>query len=298
MLALVQSIEWNPLRWAVDIRMRLAILLLRVYAGAAFIWVGYHQWKDPNFAVNLPSVLMSWAQQNPFFFYEDILRYIATPNAHIVALILPYLQMAIGCLLVLGLFTRWTTLAFAVLTLNFFLAVQHTHPAAAGMNIGFMAIGLILFFAEAGQAFGLDQIVQVLGLRYGWIKPPKRKKKRVRLGAPKPMVSKPMPAKLKLTRTKEIELPEKKPRLRDEREDRDDRRVVELPTRDKRKADGIENKLGATLKKLKERQQLKAVQSGNQSRLRHYEPDELDDDDDDEDDDIYAYYGDDDDDDD
>ncbi|MEB3287038.1 MAG: DoxX family protein [Vampirovibrionales bacterium] len=285
------AIEWNPLRWSLEVRQKLSVCLLRLYVGAALLWVGYQQWHDPAFASYLPSLLMNWAQRNPFFFYEDFLRYIATPNAHILAWLIPLSQITIGGLLALGLWTRWASGALFLLTMNYFFATQHTSPMAAGLNIGFMAMALVLLFAKAGYAYGLDQIVNAIGLHFGWVKPVRKKRKR-RLPPPKPI--NPKQSKLKNLRLLSRPLPKQsRDDRREEREEeqesrkQDNRKVEKLRPGASRPA-SIENALGNTIRKLKERQHLKPVAKP----LKRYDPDELEDDDDDEDeDDIYAYSG-------
>lgn len=133
-----------------------AIALLRVIVGGFFLYQGYSKLRDPHFAVYLSGLLNGAAANNPFFFYEDLLKGLLIPNAEALAWGITWAELAIGGTYLLGALMRVATVGQLFLNLNYLLALQHTHPGERALNLCFLLLGLTLLFGEAGRQYGLD----------------------------------------------------------------------------------------------------------------------------------------------
>lgn len=138
------------------LRSQQALAFLRVAIGSFYLYVGWQKVNAPQFAVGLASQLQNWAAQNPFFWYQDFLRYLAIPNAPSLAFLVGWGEVLVGASLILGLLVPVTAPAAFLMNLNYFLAGQHSSPAVMAVNLAFMIIALTLFWADAGKFFGLD----------------------------------------------------------------------------------------------------------------------------------------------
>ncbi|MBX2859600.1 MAG: DoxX family membrane protein [Vampirovibrio sp.] len=139
-------------------RQQQALALLRIVVG---VFVGYQGWlnlTDPNFSLNLASFFRSWAAQNPLFFYQDFLNYLAAPNAWLLGPLITYSQLFIGAGLVTGTLTRFNSLLLLFFTANAFLATQHTGMPVFGLSLFIMIMAWTLFWGDAGRHYGLDSL--------------------------------------------------------------------------------------------------------------------------------------------
>lgn len=141
------------------LRAEQALMFLRVVTGLFFLYQGNHKLEDPSFAVGLRSQLENWALHNPLFWYQDILRELAAPNADLIALVLPWLEVGIGFSLIAGFLLHLSLPLMVFLNLNFLLATQHTGAAAVGINLAFIFIAVCLYWSQAGLYGGLDRYV-------------------------------------------------------------------------------------------------------------------------------------------
>ena len=101
--------------------LRVAEIVVRVVLGAIFVYAAYTKLKDPwaLFAMNIESykVLPLWAVQ-------------------LVARTLPWGELAIGLLLIAGIFRRTATVATSLLLLVFFSLMVRAYATGQEINCG------------------------------------------------------------------------------------------------------------------------------------------------------------------
>ena len=156
----------------------LSITCLRVLLGLFFLWDGYQKLMDPMFATRLPSLLESWAANNPVFFYQDILNGILAPHGGFWASVVTWMELLIGGCYVLGVLMPIAIATQIFLNLNFLLAtlhvhMSHIHQSELILNTTFIVLGLVLLGSSSGKNYGLDEWVWPLIVRE---KKPKRKR--------------------------------------------------------------------------------------------------------------------------
>lgn len=139
-----------------EVRLRQGLTFLRFAIGCYFLWMGYDKVKNPQFAIQLPSLLHAWSQTTPLFWYEDFLKFIVIPQSSIFGALVSYGEVLIGVSFITGAFIPYTALFAIFLNLNFMLASLGTGHTAIGVNLAFILISLVLFWTEAGRYFGLD----------------------------------------------------------------------------------------------------------------------------------------------
>jgi uncharacterized membrane protein YphA (DoxX/SURF4 family) len=140
-------------------RVEHALLLLRLSMGVYFLMAGQQKYETPHFDMVMAGMLDHWASTNPLFWYKDILEVIILPNAGFFAALVTWSELLIGASLILGLLVQLSLPLALFLNINFLLATQHTGPAALGINLAFLAVTVALYWSQAGQYFGLDQLI-------------------------------------------------------------------------------------------------------------------------------------------
>ncbi len=141
----------NPLK-----KLQLSITLLRILTGAYFGYMAWQKWHDPIYSAKLGSQLSFWAYSNPFFIYQDFLNGIVIPNVWLFANLVLWLEVLIGISYILGAFIPVFALLQLFLTINYLLAFGHTSLEPLTINGLFLVFGLLFYWNEAGQPYGLD----------------------------------------------------------------------------------------------------------------------------------------------
>ena len=142
-----------------------ALLLLRLSLGGLFLYTGLTKWADPMFSAKLPSLLLGYAPNAPFFVYEDFLTYIAAPNASMVSRIIIFSELFIGISLLLGFCVRLSTLLGMALMGLYFLATLYQGFPYSALNLLCFSGLLSLFWSRAGQVVGMDQLFSLGQIR-------------------------------------------------------------------------------------------------------------------------------------
>jgi|SRR5688500_8402604 len=135
----------NPL--ATDLSTNMGLLLARIPLGLYFALSGYHHFKTLNFATQYVAALPTWMPSEARAGYSNVL---------------PFIEMAIGALLILGLTTR----------VGGMLAAGVTAMLVAGMGLSFepnpnasqyqllMMLGLsVVLLCVGGGKFTLDNFL-------------------------------------------------------------------------------------------------------------------------------------------
>jgi uncharacterized membrane protein YphA (DoxX/SURF4 family) len=137
----------------------LALVLLRLTLGALFVWVFFENWGKGlytadgyagliNFYVNESTAPMAW---------KSVMSFVAR-NAAVFAPIQAITEIALGVLLLLGLFTRPVALgAFVFLTT---LWVSELGTAWIWELLVPMAVALSLAIGGAGRTWGVDGVLR------------------------------------------------------------------------------------------------------------------------------------------
>jgi uncharacterized membrane protein YphA (DoxX/SURF4 family) len=107
------SYQSKPLRWT--------LIVLRVILGAVFVYGGYVKLRDPwaLFAMGIDSYHLV-----PFQFVEPLAR------------TLPWMEVAIGVLLMLGVWLRFSSTIVTLMLAVFFTAMVHAKLAGQQINCG------------------------------------------------------------------------------------------------------------------------------------------------------------------
>ncbi|MGE0200813.1 MAG: hypothetical protein AB7P76_07590 [Candidatus Melainabacteria bacterium] len=149
--------SWD--RWFARNRESLGIALIRILCGLYFFSNGWEKYHQVDFALTLPSVFDGWADQNPFFLVEDLLKFVAAPQSRWLAPLLVNMELALGGMMMAGLLMRWVPKLALVWAIGYYLATQHLSVMHHFLTIGLMGVTLALLWMDAGHHFGLDQLM-------------------------------------------------------------------------------------------------------------------------------------------
>ena len=110
-------------RWAAY-----ALLPLRLYLGATFVYAGLQKISDPGFlqpwsSTYIGTQLTAFASQSPIRFLIDSIA-LATPQ--LTGILVIAAELAIGAFAIAGVATRWAAAAGALVNLTFFLTASWT----------------------------------------------------------------------------------------------------------------------------------------------------------------------------
>ena len=132
----------NPL--ASDLSSNLGLLLARVPLGLYFALAGYHHFTTQNFATQYVAALPTWMPPEAGKGYSSVL---------------PFLEMAVGGLLILGLTTRLGGLLAAVITGVVVAAAGFKLYPNSGHQLLVMRGLSILLLCLGGGKFTLDNFL-------------------------------------------------------------------------------------------------------------------------------------------
>jgi thiosulfate dehydrogenase [quinone] large subunit len=140
-------------------RDRQAVAFLRVSIGLFFLYQGYQKLTDPGFLSALPNTLHVWAGGNPFPLYKSFLEHLAIPQAGLFGVLVTYGEILTGISYITGFLVQFSAPAAILMNVHFWLATQHLGTASQGINLTFIIISIVLFWARAGHYYGLDAFV-------------------------------------------------------------------------------------------------------------------------------------------
>jgi thiosulfate dehydrogenase [quinone] large subunit len=139
----------------------LALMPLRLFLGATFVYAGIHKLADPGFLQEgaptyVGSQLEAFADGTPG---GVVLRTLALPIPEIAGVGIALAEIAIGFLVVVGLLSRTAAVAgFALSVLLFLTATWKTRPYFLGSDIVFTFAWLPLVLAGTAGQPALDQL--------------------------------------------------------------------------------------------------------------------------------------------
>jgi thiosulfate dehydrogenase [quinone] large subunit len=146
---------WTQAEWA--------LLPLRCFLGATFLFAGLQKLANPNFLnplspVSIQAQLIASVRTSPIRFLLTHLVQFARPIGIVIALA----EIAIGVGALLGLWTRVAAIGGAVLALSLFLTVSfHASPYYTGADIVFVFAWLPFIIAGSGSRLSVDSWIAV-----------------------------------------------------------------------------------------------------------------------------------------
>lgn len=132
------------------------ITLLRVYTGVFFLYFGFGKIKRGNFADGMEGFL-NMQLENTFGFFRPFVESVVLPNKGLFAFLVAWGELAIGLALIVGLATRWASVAGAIMVASFWFAKGQGFLDAQNHDAIWFVIFVVLAAVHAGRAHSLDQ---------------------------------------------------------------------------------------------------------------------------------------------
>lgn len=133
------------------------LIFIRVGVGYLFLSAGLQKLHGGFVAPGNLAKFLSKSMAPPW--YSAFIHNVVIPNETIFAYLVLFGEIAVGICLILGLFTRYASLAALLMNLNYFIASQGA-PGGPQMNTILMACDVAIFLSGAGVALGLDSILR------------------------------------------------------------------------------------------------------------------------------------------
>jgi thiosulfate dehydrogenase (quinone) large subunit len=141
---------WTLAEWA--------LLPLRLFLGATFLYAGLQKLANPNFfhsqsPISIQAQLIAASHTSPIHALLIHLISYAKP----IGLIIAFAEVAIGVGVLLGLWTRIAAIGGAILSFSLFLTISfHTSPYFTGADIVFFFAWMPFIVAGGGSKLSLD----------------------------------------------------------------------------------------------------------------------------------------------
>ena len=132
------------------------ITLLRVYTGVFFLYYGFGKVSRGNFADGLEG-FVSGRLENSFAFFRPFLEAVVLPNKGLFAFLVSWGEFAIGVALIVGLATRWASLAGALMVACFWFAKGQGFLDAQNHDAIWFVIFIVLAAVHAGRSHSIDE---------------------------------------------------------------------------------------------------------------------------------------------
>jgi thiosulfate dehydrogenase [quinone] large subunit len=131
------------------------VTLLRVYTGVFFFYYGFGKVRNPNFADGL-SGFVSRNLENCFGFMRPFLESVVLPNSGVFAFLVSWGELLIGAALIVGLATRYASIAGAVMVVVFWFTKGQGFLAAQNHDSIWLVIFVVLATVHAGRLHSFD----------------------------------------------------------------------------------------------------------------------------------------------
>ena len=132
------------------------IVLLRVYTGVFFLKYGWGKITNPNFVDGLAG-FVSGNLDKAFGFMRPFLESVVIPNKGLFAVMVSWGEFLIGIALIVGLATRWASIAGALMIAAFWFTKGQGFLDAMNHDAIWFMIFVVLAAVHAGRAYSLDQ---------------------------------------------------------------------------------------------------------------------------------------------
>lgn len=131
------------------------IVLLRVYTGVFFLKYGYGKLVHDDFADGLAG-FVNGNLENSFGFFRPFLESVVLPNKGLFAFLVGFGEFAIGIALIIGLATRWASIAGAIMVASFWFAKGQGLLDAQNHDVIWLIIFVVLAGLHAGRVMSVD----------------------------------------------------------------------------------------------------------------------------------------------
>ena len=131
------------------------ITLLRVYTGVFFLYHGFGKLTNPNFADGV-SGFVSGNLDKSFGFMRPFLESVVLPNNELFAILVSWGEFLIGAGLIVGLATRYASIAGAFLVAVFWFTKGQGFLAGQNHDSIWLVIFVVLAAVHAGRIHSLD----------------------------------------------------------------------------------------------------------------------------------------------
>jgi len=131
------------------------VTLLRIYAGVFFLYYGSGKVSNPNFADGVTG-FVSGNLNNCFAFMRPFLESVVLPNSGVFAFLVSWGEFFIGAALILGLATRYASIAGALMVAVFWFTKGQGFLDAQNHDSIWLVIFVVLAAVHAGRAHSLD----------------------------------------------------------------------------------------------------------------------------------------------
>ena len=132
------------------------ITMLRVYTGVFFLYYGFGKIRNPDFAEGLAGFVNSQLE-NSVGFMRPFLESVVLPNKGLFAFFVAWGELAIGIALILGLATRWASIAGAIMVAAFWATKGQGFLDAQNHDAIWFMIFVALATIHAGRAHSVDE---------------------------------------------------------------------------------------------------------------------------------------------
>jgi len=137
---------------------RAALVLLRLYMGMVFLVAAVPK-LDRDFSPQLVEFLENVGLKQGHPFYRWFLETVVLPNAHLFGRLIPWGELLVGTLLILGLLTRLTAAGALLILGNYMLAKGAWIWAPSSNDAAFAVIAVALLIGAAGRTLGVDSVL-------------------------------------------------------------------------------------------------------------------------------------------
>lgn len=132
------------------------ITVLRVYTGVFFLYYGFGKVRNPDFDNGLAG-FVSGRLENSASFIQPFLENVVLPNKGLFAFLVAWGEFAIGLGLILGLATRWASVAGALMVGAFWATKGQGFLDAQNHDAIWFVIFIVLAAVHAGRVHSLDE---------------------------------------------------------------------------------------------------------------------------------------------
>lgn len=131
------------------------ISLLRVYTGVFFIYYGFRKITNPDFAQGLTG-FVTGNLEKCFVFMRPFLESVVLPNNGVFAFLVSWGEFLIGLSLIVGLATRYASIAGALMVAAFWFTKGQGFLDAQNHDSIWFVIFVVLAAVHAGRKHSLD----------------------------------------------------------------------------------------------------------------------------------------------
>jgi thiosulfate dehydrogenase [quinone] large subunit len=132
------------------------ITLLRVYTGVFFLYYGFGKITNPDFAEGLAG-FVNGRLEGSMAFIRPFLESVVLPNKGLFAFLVAWGELAIGLALIMGLATRWASVAGAIMVAAFWATKGQGFLDAQNHDAIWFMIFVVLATVHAGRVHSVDE---------------------------------------------------------------------------------------------------------------------------------------------